>query len=247
MRRRLLITASLVAAVRGAISVRPVASGELLRYARFRAAAFSENARTASAERTMAVHRLVEERVSRGATMLAAVADGDDAAAAADADGGGADAESDGWHPGLDAPPDPLRALADGARALFARPPETTLDQALGDGAIVGVADFSEHEFSLPTHSLAPNYGLYATALAVHPAYRRAGVASALLAEGTSLARRRDLSRLVLHVEEENEGAIDFYEAAGFSQQRVDGQLAQFATALGLDANRHRLYARGLD
>ena len=132
-----------VAAVLGAspvfclISIRPVAHEELLRFARFRAAAFS-GTDTASAARVQAVHKLVEERVACGGLMLAALADGADAErlGASELD----DAAGDGWHPGLEGS-NPLEALSGALGAIFKTEPESTMVESLGDCRIVAVAD----------------------------------------------------------------------------------------------------------
>ena len=120
----------------------------------------------------------------------------------------------------------------------------TTLDQSLDDAKIIGVCDLSRQEFDLPNHSLAPDFGLYLTALAVHPAYRRRGIASRLLDYADAIARDGDLGQLVLHVETDNDAAVGFYEASEFRKERNDAEYKQFATALNLNPELHALYSR---
>ena len=94
--------------------------------------------------------------------MMCALATGEDATTLAEPEPDSAEA---GWHPGLATAPAPLRGLA----SFFKSEPGATLDQTLGDenARLVGVVDVSRHEFDLPTHSVAPDFGLYLTALAV--------------------------------------------------------------------------------
>ena len=217
------------------LSIRPVQPEEHLRFARFRAAAFSGTSK-AGAARVMAVHKLVEERVAKGSTMIVALAPVDDA-------GADEDEEEVGWHPGLESTA-PLQALTGALASMFGDDDET-VDQRLDDACrIVGVCDLSVHEFDLPTHTLSPDYGLYLTALAVHPAYRRAGIATELLAYADDLARSRRLGQLVLHVETDNDDAVAFYEAQKFRSARPDDQMRQFARALNLNPEIHALYTR---
>ena len=218
------------------LSIRPVQPEEHLRFARFRAAAFSGTSK-AGAARVMAVHKLVEERVAKGSTMIVALAPVDDA-------GADEDEEEVGWHPGLESTA-PLQALTGALASMFGDDDATTVDQRLDDACrIVGVCDLSVHEFDLPTHTLSPDYGLYLTALAVHPAYRRAGIATELLAYADDLARSRRLGQLVLHVETDNDDAVAFYEAQKFRSARPDDQMRQFARALNLNPEIHALYTR---
>jgi ribosomal-protein-alanine N-acetyltransferase len=52
--------------------------------------------------------------------------------------------------------------------------------------------------------------------IAVHPAHRRHGLASALLDAVVETARAGDADRLLLEVREDNTGALAFYAARGF-------------------------------
>ena len=119
------------------LSIRPVQPEEHLRFARFRAAAFSGKS-TAGAARVMAVHKLVEERVAKGSTMIVALAPVDDA--------GADEAEEEvGWHPGLESNA-PLQALTGALASMFGDDDET-VDQRLDDACrIVGVCDLSARE-----------------------------------------------------------------------------------------------------
>ena len=94
-------------------------------------------------------------------------------------------------------------------QSFFKSEPGATLEESLDDCRIVGVCDISRHEFDLPTHALAPDYALYLTALAVHPALRRRGVASSLLEAVDAHARSEKLEQVILHVEDDNDAAIE--------------------------------------
>ena len=56
----------------------------------------------------------------------------------------------------------------------------------------------------------------YITNVAVHPDFRRRGVASRLLSALIFWAKSKGLSMMTLEVRESNEGAIAFYEKNGF-------------------------------
>lgn len=56
--------------------------------------------------------------------------------------------------------------------------------------------------------------------MAVEPAMRRRGIATALLAEAERVARERGLPVLAMMVTEENEPALRAYERAGFLTER---------------------------
>jgi len=233
--RSVALASLLITTARAVIVVRQAAPDELLRVARFRAAAFSADGRTASPARAQAVHKLVEDRVARGSTLLCALASGEDAACLE------AETDGDGWHPGLETS-QPMKLF----QSFFKSEPGATLDESLDDCRIVGVCDVSRHEFDLPTHALAPDYALYLTALAVHPALRRRGVASSLLKAVDAHARSEKLEQVILHVEDDNDAAIAFYEAQEFSRVKVDKELRQFGTALGLNPDIHYLFSRSV-
>ena len=167
--------------------------------------------------------------------MLCALASGEDAACLEE------ETDGDGWHPGLETS-QPMKLF----QSFFKSEPGATLDESLDDCRIVGVCDVSRHEFDLPTHSLAPDYALYLTALAVHPALRRRGVASSLLKAVDAHARSEGLAQVILHVEDDNDAAIAFYEAQNFGRVKVDRELRQFGRALGLNPDIHYLFSRSV-
>ena len=114
-----------------------------------------------------------------------------DAVVASEASTLGADA----WSAGL---------LADG---VAGRVPYATYLVAEVDGSVVGhavvsaVADVAELQ-----------------RIAVAPALRRTGVATALLAACVDVARSSGADRLLLEVREDNAGALSFYAARGFTE-----------------------------
>jgi ribosomal protein S18 acetylase RimI-like enzyme len=55
--------------------------------------------------------------------------------------------------------------------------------------------------------------------VAVHPDYRRIGIARKLTIEGIAHARRKGIHRTWLHVREENEAALDLYQSLGYSER----------------------------
>lgn len=57
--------------------------------------------------------------------------------------------------------------------------------------------------------------------LAVHPAYRRQGIARSLLREAQEYAEAHDLARLTLEVRASNVPAIALYEGMGFTRDGV--------------------------
>ena len=80
----------------------------------------------------------------------------------------------------------------------------------------------------------------------MHPALRRRGVASSLLEAVDAHARSESLEKVLLHVEDDNDAAIAFYEAQDFVKVRVDKDLRQFGTALGLNPDIHYLFSRSV-
>ena len=62
----------------------------------------------------------------------------------------------------------------------------------------------------------------YVVTLDVDPAFRRTGVASALMDACERVSAREGIGRMVLHVWTENVGAIRFYEARGFVRLQLD-------------------------
>ena len=61
----------------------------------------------------------------------------------------------------------------------------------------------------------------YITNIAVHPDYRRQGLATALVRALDRYADENDLNRLTLEVRASNSAAIDIYRRAGFDQEGV--------------------------
>ena len=57
--------------------------------------------------------------------------------------------------------------------------------------------------------------------LAVHPAYRRQGIARSLLREAQEYAEAHDLTRLTLEVRASNVPAIALYEGMGFTRDGI--------------------------
>ena len=66
---------------------------------------------------------------------------------------------------------------------------------------------------------------LYIDAIGTAPAFRRRGVARALLADAEDRARRLGLGRVSLETEVDNEAARALYESCGFEPGEAGGQL----------------------
>ena len=75
--------------------------------------------------------------------------------------------------------------------------------------------------------------------LAVHPAYRRQGIARSLLREAQEYAEAHDLARLTLEVRASNVPAIALYEGMGFTR---DGIRPGFYDSPKEDAAIYRYY-----
>jgi ribosomal protein S18 acetylase RimI-like enzyme len=82
------------------------------------------------------------------------------------------------------------------------------------DGVVVGFVDASRHEPSDPTDVDRPWCGV--NNLAVDPAHRRRGVATALVRTTEAWARSRGLDDVRLQVYEFNEAARALYERLGY-------------------------------
>jgi len=93
--------------------------------------------------------------------------------------------------------------------------------------AIVGL---QAHDQSAP-----PNTA-YIWTIEVLPAFRRLGVARALLACAETSAREAECDALELHVSERNAGALAMYEAANFARVGIEAQYY----GRGEDAFRYR-------
>lgn len=61
----------------------------------------------------------------------------------------------------------------------------------------------------------------YITNVAVHPAYRRRGVATALLEQLEKYAEGHDMSRITLEVRASNDKAIALYKKMGYKKEGV--------------------------
>jgi ribosomal protein S18 acetylase RimI-like enzyme len=112
--------------------------------------------------------------------------------------------------------------------------PETVVQQALAEllqgvqlrehTTLVAESDGARAGFLLLIEDLPDEVTLLPQAfvayMAVEPAYRRHGVASALLAAAEDEARRRGLSYISLMVTQENAPARALYERAGYVTER---------------------------
>ena len=61
----------------------------------------------------------------------------------------------------------------------------------------------------------------FITNIVVHPAYRRQGLARALIREAMNYAEAHDMSRITLEVRPSNEPAVSLYESMGFKQDGI--------------------------
>ena len=70
----------------------------------------------------------------------------------------------------------------------------------------------------IPYYSIGRRYYLIAN-VAVHPDFRRRGIASSLTSRAIIHARQRSAQSIWLHARQENDGAIDLYHSAGFDER----------------------------
>ena len=70
----------------------------------------------------------------------------------------------------------------------------------------------------IPYYNLSRRYFLVAN-VAVHPDYRRRGIASSLTLKAIEHARQRGAQAVWLHVRDENDGAIRLYRSLGFEER----------------------------
>ncbi len=79
----------------------------------------------------------------------------------------------------------------------------------------------------------------YITNIVIHPAFRRQGIAAALLRELMAYAKAHDLTRITLEVRESNAAAIALYEALDFE---LDGTRPGFYDSPKEDARIYSWY-----
>lgn len=120
---------------------------------------------------------------------------------------------------------------ADALREELCNPPAVFLVAEAEDGTPVGYAGM---------HAVAGE-GFF-TNVAVHPAYRRQGVADALIQALTAYGSEHNFYRLALEVRVSNDAAIRLYEKHGFVK---DGIRPRFYTAPTEDAAMYSLYFGG--
>lgn len=80
------------------------------------------------------------------------------------------------------------------------------------DGRIVGNVSLIPYFIHNQRHYLIAN-------VAVHPNYRRQGIARRLTEEAVAYARQRGAPATWLHVREENQAAVDLYQSLGFVER----------------------------
>ena len=97
--------------------------------------------------------------------------------------------------------------------------PEKEIVVAETDGAVCGFAVL-HHMHRPPTPYMAERNYLDVDECGVDAAYRRQGVATALIAFIRDYARDKGFHRIELNMWEFNRDALAFYEAAGFSTYR---------------------------
>lgn len=117
---------------------------------------------------------------------------------------------------------------ADALREELSNPPAVFLVAEAADGTPIGYAGM---------HAVAGE-GFF-TNVAVHPDYRRQGVADALITSLAAYGKERSFYRLALEVRVSNTAAILLYEKHGFVR---DGIRPRFYAAPTEDAAMYSLY-----
>ncbi len=99
------------------------------------------------------------------------------------------------------------------------RDPRILCRAAIATGSVTrtGAADAVVGYFRL---DLAPDRSAEVT-LIVHPLHRRGGIGGALLAAALTEARRVGLRRMLAVIHDHNDGALEFFEKAGFEPAGV--------------------------
>lgn len=90
----------------------------------------------------------------------------------------------------------------------------------------------------------SPNYRYYLIAnVAVHPDYRRRGIAQKMTTRALEYARLRGARTVWLHVRQDNAGAIAMYTQAGFSERaRRTSWYYQYDHQIALDLDQDQLH-----
>mmetsp|Transcript_1773 Transcript_1773/g.2707 ORF Transcript_1773/g.2707 Transcript_1773/m.2707 type:complete len:228 (-) Transcript_1773:920-1603(-) len=220
-----MIAAALCLVVRNmfvmAISIRPLRVTDVENFCSFRAALFAEGERLLVSRRDDLI-RHVSHRLDEGAHFLVATTN-------------------------EDIPPLPKSSPSWDFSFQPSLDVREMLCQKLDDGqTLVGMLECSTAEFKLPTHSLDIN-NVYLVALGIHPLCRRQGIASQLLDAANEYAKQKEARALWLHVENDNQNAIHFYQAANFTRQdssRPDSHGRQLAVSLGINPDLHISFCR---
>ncbi len=121
--------------------------------------------------------------------------------------------------------PDGLRYLKQ-MRAAARNPGYARWARIGADGASIPVSGYVWEEAGalvgnltlIPYYTLKARYYLIAN-VAVHPDFRRKGIASRMTSVALEHARQRGAQSVWLHVRQENEGAVRLYRLAGFVEQ----------------------------
>ena len=121
--------------------------------------------------------------------------------------------------------PDGLRYLQH-MRAAARNPGYATWRRIAADGTSIPISGYVWEEAGtvvgnltlIPYYTLRTRYYLIAN-VAVHPDYRRKGIATRLTNAALEHACQRGAQSVWLHVRQENEGAVRLYRLAGFIEQ----------------------------